>query len=57
MTDDRADPTFRAPLRQEAEPPRDTSASILDALDMEGAGDIEIVFKRPVRHPRPAAFD
>ena len=57
MTDDRADPTFRAPLLQDAEPPRDTSASILDALDMEGAGDIEIAFVRPVTRSRPATFD
>lgn len=57
MTDDRADPTFRAPLPQEAEPPRDTLASILDALDMEDAGDIEIALERPVTHPRPAEFE
>ena len=57
MTDDRADRVFRAPLPQEAEPPRDASASILDALDMEWAGDIEIAFERPVTRPRPAAFD
>lgn len=57
MTDDCADRAFRAPLPQDAAPPRDTSASILDALDMEGAGDIEIAFERPVICPRPAAFD
>lgn len=33
------------------------SDSILDALDMEGVGDIEITFDRPVSHPRPATFD
>lgn len=57
MTNDRADPTFRAPLSQDAEPPRDTSVSVLDALDMEGAGDIEIMFERPLSHPRPTTFD
>jgi len=31
--------------------------SILDALNMEGVGDIEIAFDRPVSHPRPATFD
>ena len=57
MTNDRADPTFRASLSQDTEPAKDTPASILDVLDMEGAGDIEIVFERPVSHPRPATFD
>lgn len=57
MTDDHTDPTFRAPLLQDAEPPKDTSASVLDALDMEGAGDIEIAFERLVTRPRPAKFD
>jgi len=57
MTDDRADPTLSAPLPKDAEPPRDTSASILDALDMEGVGDIEIAFERPVTRSRPAMFD
>ena len=57
MTNDRADPTFRASLSQDTEPAKDTPASLLDALDMEGAGDIEIVFERPVSHPRPATFD
>lgn len=33
------------------------SDSILDAIDMEGVGDIEMVFERPVSHPRPATFD
>lgn len=56
MTNDRADPTFRAPLPQDAEPAKDTSASVVDALDMEGAGGIEIVFERTVSHPRPATF-
>lgn len=31
--------------------------SILDALDMEGVGDIKIVFKRPATRPRPARFE
>ncbi len=33
------------------------SDSILDALDMENVGDIEIVFERPAARPRPARFD
>lgn len=57
MTDGRTDRVFRAPSRQEAEPPRDTPASILDALDMEGVGDIDIAFERPVSHPYPVTFD
>ena len=31
--------------------------TILDALDMEGVGDIEIDFDRPPSVPRPASFD
>lgn len=31
--------------------------TILDALDMEGVGDIDIDFTRPATFPRPAAFD
>lgn len=31
--------------------------SILDALDMENVGDIEIVFERPATRPRPARFE
>ena len=31
--------------------------TILDALDMEGVGDIEIDFDRPPSLPRPASFD
>jgi hypothetical protein len=30
--------------------------SILDALDMKGVEDIEILFDRPVTRPRPARF-
>jgi len=33
------------------------SANILDALNMEGVGDIDIAFERPSSHPRPAMFD
>lgn len=33
------------------------SASILGALDMPCAGDIEVSFDRPVSHPCPATFD
>lgn len=32
-------------------------ANILDALDMDGVGDIDIDFARPVSLPRPAVFD
>ncbi|WP_375429630.1 type II toxin-antitoxin system Phd/YefM family antitoxin [uncultured Sphingomonas sp.] len=32
-------------------------ANILDALDMEDVGDIDIDFARPVTFPRPALFD
>ncbi|KST58934.1 hypothetical protein AO398_19575 [Methylobacterium sp. GXS13] len=31
--------------------------NILDALDMEGVGDIDIDFTRPATFPRPATFD
>ena len=33
------------------------SDSILDALDVEDAEGVDIVFERPVSHPRPATFD
>lgn len=32
-------------------------ANILDALDMDEVGDIDVDFTRPVSFPRPAAFD
>lgn len=57
MTDDRGDRTPETPLPQAAEPPRSFSANILDALDMDGVGEIDIVFERLLSHPRPAAFD
>ncbi len=57
MTDDRRDRMPETPLRQAAEPPRGPSANILDALDMEGVGEIEITFERPHSHPHPASFD
>lgn len=46
MTYDRADPTFRAPLPQDAEPPRDTPVSILNALGLKGVGDVQTAFAR-----------
>jgi len=33
------------------------SDSILSALDMEDVEDANIVFERPLSHPRPATFD
>lgn len=57
MTDDRGERTPETPLPQAAEPPRDPSTNILDALDMDGVGEIDIVFERRLSHPRPAAFD
>ncbi|WP_342659373.1 hypothetical protein NPJ82_17935 (plasmid) [Sphingomonas sp. NY01] len=45
------------PLPQDAEPPRSLPANILDALDMDGVGEIDIAFERPSSHPRPATFD
>jgi len=57
MTDDRGDRTFETPLPHAAEPPRGFSTNILDALDMDGVGEIDIVFERPPSHPRPATFD
>ncbi len=36
---------------------RDGSGTILDALDMEGVGDIEIDFPRAKAPPRAATFD
>lgn len=46
-----------ASSNDDADRPGERSYSILDALDMEGVGDIEIVFKRPATRPRPARFD
>ena len=34
-----------------------STGNILDALDMEGVGDIDIDFTRPATFPRPATFD
>ena len=36
---------------------RAAPGTILDALDMEGVGEIEIDFDRPPCVPRPATFD
>ncbi len=33
------------------------AGTILDALDMDGVGEIEIDFTRPPTHPRAATFD
>ena len=42
-----------ASSKDDADQPGERSESILDALDMEGVGDIEIVFERPAIRPRP----
>jgi|GEM_PF-3687043 len=57
MTDDRSDCTPETPLPQDAEPLHGIPANILDAFDMDGVGEIEIAFERPLSHPRPATFD
>ena len=57
MTDDRSNCMPETPLRQDAEPPRNLPANILDALDMDGVGEIDIAFERPLSHPRPVTFD
>ena len=57
MTDDRGDRVFKALSLHDAEPPRDPSTNILDALDMDGVGEIDIVFERLPSRPRPATFD
>jgi hypothetical protein len=57
MTDDHRDRMRETPLPHDGEPLRGPSASILNALDMAGAGEIEITFERPPSHPRPATFD
>ena len=57
MTDDRGDRTSETPLPHAAEPPRGFSANILDALDMDGVGEIDIAFERLPSHSRPATFD
>ncbi len=57
MTDDRGDRTSETPLPHAAEPPRGYSANILDALDMDGVGEIDIAFERLPSHSRPATFD
>lgn len=57
MTDDHGNRMHEVPSRQDTEPPRGSPASILDALDMAGVGEIEITFERPTSHPRPATLD
>jgi hypothetical protein len=57
MTDDRSNCMPETPLRQDAEPPRNLPANILDALDMDGVGEIDIAIERPLGHPRSATFD
>ena len=57
MTDDRSYRMSETLSRQVGDPPRGSSSSILDALDMDGVGEIDIVFERAVTHPQPARFD
>ncbi len=57
MTDDQGNQMHETPLSHDGEPLRGPPASILDALDMVGAGEIKITFERPPSHPRPATFD
>jgi hypothetical protein len=57
MTDGSGISGIRLPLPQDEEPPRDFSANILDALDVDGVGEIDIAFERSPSHPRPATFD
>ncbi|MDR6790738.1 hypothetical protein J2Y58_004121 [Sphingomonas sp. BE138] len=57
MTDDRDRGMPETPLPQDVEPPRSASSNILDTLDMDEVGEIDIAFERPLSHPRPATFD
>ena len=57
MTDDRDNGMSETPLPQDAEPLRGAPANIFDALDMDGLGEIDIAFERPLSHPRFATFD
>lgn len=50
MIDDRNNRSFEAPLSPDLEALHGPLGNILDVLDMEGVGDIEIAFERPVRH-------
>jgi len=57
MTDDRGNRIPETSLPQDAELPHDPPASIINALDMAGVGEINLAFERPISHPRPATFD
>ena len=57
MTDGSGNRVPEMPLPQDEEPPRGPPASMLDALDMDGVGEIDIAFDRPLSHPGPATFD
>ncbi len=57
MTDDRSNCIPETPLPKDAGPPRSASSSILDTLDMDEVGEIDIAFERPLSHPRFATFD
>lgn len=57
MTDDRDNGMPKTPLPQRAEPPRGLPANILDALVIDGVGEIDIAFERPPSHPRFATFE
>lgn len=56
MTDDPQNRVPQAPLPYDEERPVIPFGNIPDELDMAGAGDIEIEFKRSASQPRPAAF-
>jgi len=45
------------PVPRDAELFYGPSANILDALDIDGVGEIDIAFERPLSHPRPVTFD
>ena len=57
MTDDRGNRMPETLLPQDVEPPHDPPASIINALDMAGVGEINLAFERSISHPRPATFD
>ena len=57
MIDDRQNGRPKPSTPDDEEQPCRPSVSILDALDMEGVEDVDIVFARPVSYPRPATFD
>jgi len=57
MVDDRRNGGSQPSASRDEEQLLRLSDSILSALDMEDVEDANIVFERPLSHPRPATFD